>query len=113
MHYDAVFHFDQDAAKLELTLANIRNYFDGLPQEHFTAVLVVNGPGITCMGKDDAQAAQVQELAARGLSVRVCQNALRGFHLTPAWLNPVCRIVPAGIIEIVDLERAGFAYIKP
>ena len=49
MHYDAVFHFDQDAAKLELTLANIRNYFDGLPQEHFTAVLVVNGPGITCM----------------------------------------------------------------
>lgn len=113
MRYDAVFHFDQDAATLALALANIRNYFDGLTEESFTAVLLVNGPGITCMGKTSPQADQIQELADRGLSVRVCQNAMRSFNLMPEWLHPACRIVPAGVIELVQLERAGFAYIKP
>jgi uncharacterized protein len=113
MHYDVLFHVDQDAQKLEMALTNVSNYLAGLPSEHFIAVLVVNGPAIQLMGKEDVHAATLQELAARGLEVRVCQNAMRHFNLTPEWLNPVCRIVPAGVIEIVDLQRKGFAYIKP
>ncbi len=113
MHYDAVFHVDQDAVKLEMALTNITNYFEGLAHEQFTAVLLVNGPAIKLMGREDSRARQLADLAARGLSVRVCRNALRHFDLTPEWLNPVCHIVPAGIIELVDLQRQGFAYIKP
>ncbi|EHJ46744.1 DsrE family protein [Solidesulfovibrio carbinoliphilus subsp. oakridgensis] len=113
MYYDVIFHFDQDAEKLSVALSNVRNYIKALHAESFTIVLVVNGPGIKMMGKTDSQAEQLTELASLGLSVRVCQNALHHFHLKPEWLNPVCQIVPAGIIEIVDLQRKAFTYIKP
>jgi intracellular sulfur oxidation DsrE/DsrF family protein len=113
MYYDAIFHFDQDAEKLSVALSNIRNYIRALGDEKFTVVLVVNGPGIKMMGKDDSQAEELTVLASLGLSVRVCQNALHHFNLKPEWLNPVCQVVPAGIIEIIHLQRKGFAYVKP
>uniref|UniRef100_I2Q133 Uncharacterized protein n=1 Tax=Desulfovibrio sp. U5L TaxID=596152 RepID=I2Q133_9BACT len=113
MYYDVIFHFDQDAEKLNVALSNIRNYITALQNEKFAVVLVVNGPGIKMMGKTDSQAEELTALASLGLSVRVCQNALHHFNLKPEWLNPVCRIVPAGILEIIDLQRKGFAYIKP
>lgn len=113
MHFDVVFHFDQDAAQLEFVLSNITNYTNGLPNEDFTTVLVVNGPGITCMGRDGEHAARITTLAARGLSVRVCRNAMRHFDMPAESLHPACQVVPAGVIELVNLQRAGFAYIKP
>jgi len=113
MHYDVVFHVDEDEAKLEMALTNIRNYFSGLAKEKFTVVLLVNGPAIKLMGRQDSRAGQLADLAAQGLSVRVCQNAMNHFGLAPEWLNPVCRIVAAGVIELVELQRQGFASIKP
>lgn len=113
MHNDIVFHFDNSEAELNIAISNIRNYFGALQGKEFTAVLVVNGPGIQLMGKDGAHAHPLQELHGMGLSIRVCNNAMNHFSLTSQWLNPVCQIVPAGILEIVDLQRAGYAYIKP
>lgn len=113
MNYDIVFHFDRDEAELKITISNISNYYKALPDAEISAVLVVNGPGIQWMGKDHPYAEPLRELSVLGLSIRVCQNALDHFNLTPAWLNPVCRIVPAGILEIVALQKQGYAYIKP
>ena len=49
MHYDVVFHVDQDVAALTMALTNIDNYFAGLPGETFTVVLLVNGPAVRLM----------------------------------------------------------------
>lgn len=113
MRYDVVFHVDQDAAALSMALTNIRNYFDALPGEVFTVVLLVNGPAITLMGADGEHAGQLAAAAAQGLSIRVCRNALTAFKLSPDWLCPVCEIVPAGVVELVECQAEGFAYIKP
>lgn len=113
MHFDVVFHVDTDAAALGMALTNVANYLDALMHEAFTVVLLVNGPAITLMTADGATADRLGELAAKGLSVRVCQNALRHFGVTAAQLHPACAIVPAGVVELVDLQRQGFAYIKP
>lgn len=113
MHYDVLFHVDKDAAALDMALTNITNYFDALPDEQYTVVLLVNGPAIQCLVRDDPHAARLEELAARGLAILVCQNAMRHFEITPDRLPPACRIVPAGVVEIVKRQRQGFAYIKP
>lgn len=113
MHFDVVFHVDGDAAALGLALTNISNYFDALRHEEYTAVLLVNGPAIALVTADAEQAGRLGELAARGLSVRVCQNAMRHFGIAKEQLHPACAIVPAGVVELVDLQRKGFAYIKP
>ena len=113
MHFDVVFHVDQDAAALNMALTNITNYFDALVQEDFTAVLLVNGPAIRLMIADGEHARQIAAVAARGLRVRVCRNALRHFAVAKETLLPACEIVPAGVVELVDLQNKGFAYIKP
>jgi uncharacterized protein len=112
-YYDIIFHFDESESQLNIAISNIKNYFLALKDEEFSAVLVVNGPGIQLMGKDGQFASSLQELHDKGLSVRVCQNALKHFHLQPDWLSPVCQIVPAGVVEIVKLQREGFVYLKP
>lgn len=113
MHFDVVFHVDQDAAALNAALTNIANYLAALPHENFTAVLLVNGPAIRLMTADGEQAKALGELAAKGLRVRVCRNAMRHFDVAPEALLPVCEIVPAGVVELVDLQGKGYAYIKP
>ncbi|WP_300157435.1 DsrE family protein [Solidesulfovibrio sp.] len=113
MHFDVVFHVDQDAAALNMALSNIANYFAALPHEGCTAVLLVNGAAIRLMTADGEHAKGIGELAAKGLRVRVCQNAMRHFDVAPEALHPACEIVPAGVVELVDLQGKGFAYIKP
>ena len=113
MHYDIVFHLDQGQDELNIVLSNITNYLKALADEQFTAVLLVNGPAITLMVKDADNCAKLTALRDQGLDVRVCNNALTHFGIAPDDLCPCCRIVPAGVVELVDLQRQGFAYVKP
>lgn len=113
MHNDIIFHFDKDESNLNIAISNVKNTYKALEDAEFTAVLLVNGPGVQFMGKDGQYASQLMELNDLGLSIRVCNNALNHFNLKPDWLSPACEIVPAGILEIVDLQRKGFVYIKP
>lgn len=114
MHYDIVFHFDNGPDELNITVSNVRNYYKALPDTAFTAVLLVNGPGIRLMRRDDAVFAEtLHELRAMGLEIRVCANAMRHFGIGESQLHPACTVVPAGILELVDLQRVGFVYVKP
>ncbi|HML56600.1 MAG TPA: DsrE family protein [Solidesulfovibrio magneticus] len=113
MHYDIVFHLDKGQDELNIALSNIANYLKALADEKFTAVLLVNGPAITLMVKAADNCAKLAALGDLGLEVRVCNNALTHFGIAPADLCPCCRIVPAGVVELVDLQRQGFAYVKP
>ena len=113
LHYNIVFHFDKSDAELKIAISNIKNYFIALKDQKFSAVLVVNGPGIQLMERDNEHAAALKELHDLGLSIRLCQNAINHFDIELARLIPFCNIVPAGILEIVDLQREGYAYLKP
>lgn len=113
MHYDVVFHFDKGVTELEIAISNIENYFKGLSGKKFHAHLVVNGPGIKMLGKDDPHAEQLTHLSNIGLQIQVCQNAVDHFSIKPEWLLPSAQIVPSGLLEIIDLQRKNFAYIKP
>lgn len=113
MHFDVVFHVDGDETALALALTNIENYFTALVHENFTAVLLVNGPAIRHATAEAGQAGRIGALAAKGLSLRVCQNAMRHFDVAPKQLHPAASVVPAGVVELVDLQHKGFAYIKP
>jgi uncharacterized protein len=114
MHYDTVFHFDNDPVSLRISINNILNFYKAVENESFSVVLLVNGPGIKLMGRDNVDfAGDIQTLKGLGVSIRVCQNAMNAFNLNKDWLCPECEIVPAGVVELIDLQRKGFAYIKP
>lgn len=115
MNYDLLLHVDSDDPKiLNLAMNNAANYKNGLPGESFRMVLVANGPAVRLFTREHADlAARGAELADMGLDIRLCANALKGNGIAPDDLWAGCRVVPAGVVEIVRLQREGFAYIKP
>ena len=115
MYYDLLIHVDDnDPKRMNLAFNNFANYKAALPGEAFRAVLVVNGPAAQLLKKENAeQAERGAKLMNSGLTIRVCNNALKAFGVDPAELWEGVEIVPAAIVEIVKLQREGFAYLRP
>lgn len=113
MSYNVVFHVDLDDAKiLMLALSNIHNFYNAPQSKGAEIVLLGNGPAVKLFSKGNVPE-ELAGLQAKGLSVRLCQNAINKFELTADLLEDGIAIVPAGIVELIDLQNKGFAYIKP
>lgn len=112
--YNVVFHVDKADGSLGVAFNNAGNYAQALPGETFAMVLVVNSAAVAQLKRDNAELLPKLEKAhGLGLSIRVCRNALNAAGTDAESLFPQCSVVPAGIVEIVNLQREGYAYIKP
>ena len=114
-NYDLCVHVDQnDPALLGLALNNIANYMAALPDEKFRVRLVANGPAVQMFKQGvTPHDARVAELASKGVTFALCANAIKAFSVDKDALISGCEVVPAGVVELVHLQREGFAYIKP
>ena len=115
-----VFHLDEnDPARMRLALNNIANL-----ARHYAQVgqaveieLVANGPGLHLLRADTSPLAdRVAELAAAQVRFSACANTIAGIAReegrAPALL-PAAQVVPSGVVRLVELQRAGFAYLRP
>ena len=114
MYYDLLIHVDDnDPKRLNLAFNNYANYIAAVDEE-FRVVMVVNGPAAQLLKKENAeQAERGAKLMDSGLTIRVCNNALTAFNVDPADLWEGVEITPAAIVEIVKLQREGYAYLRP
>lgn len=115
MYYDLCVHLDMnDPSLLGLTINNVVNYMAALPDEQYRVRVVVNGPAVQLFRQGSCpQEEKVAEMAAQGVTFAVCANALKAFNVTEAELLPACEVVAAGIVELVRLQREGYAYLRP
>ena len=115
MYYDLVIHVDDnDPARLNLAFSNVTNYRAGLPDEAFRIVLVANGPAVRLFTREHGELAEsAAKLMEEGLSIRLCNNALKKFQVSVDDLWDGCEVVPAGVVEVVKLQREGFASLRP
>ena len=113
--YDLLVHVDDnDSARLNLAFSNVANYMAALPDTSFRVTMVLNGPAVQLLtGAHEELAKTGEALMAQGLSMKACQNALRKFGIEAESLWKGIEVVPAGIVEIVRLQREGFAYLRP
>lgn len=113
--YDLLLHLDENNPQvLNLALTNALNYYNALPGEEFQLCLVANGPAVQLFADDQTELkTRAMQLHSRGLRIKLCSNALTVFELTPEHCWSFVEIVPAGLVEIVELQRKGFVYIKP
>lgn len=115
MAYDLVVHMDAcDMNLLDLALNNIANYLAALEGKTPCSVtLVANAAAVKLFTRDCPKASRIAELASRGVRFKLCANALRSQNLQETDLLESCTVVPAGMVELVRLQDAGFAYVKP
>lgn len=113
--YDVVLHLDSpDPAMLALVLRNAANYLNELPDEDFELIIVANGGGAAQLTKDNRDGhEQAKKVLSRGARLEICANAMRERNIGKDDIWEECVIVPAGLVEIVRLQKAGFSYIKP
>ena len=103
---------DDDVKKWNLTLANIGNAIDGIGRNAAEIELVAYGPGIAMLKKDSPVAAKIAAMQAKGLRVVACNNSMHAFHIEPSELAPGVGIVPAGVVELIRRQHAGYAYLR-
>ena len=114
MYYDLLVHVDlPEEQRFVMALNNMANYLAALAAQPCRIVLLANGGAVSHLVGGSVLADRIRELQTRGVSFRACANALRNASLTAENLLEGVEIVPAGVVEIVRLQREGFAYIKP
>jgi len=114
--HKAIFHLDWDQdEKLNLALENIKNLFKEVPAQQCQISVVANGKAVNLFKKDkvSTHVETIEDLHKLGVRFKMCRNALANNHIQKQDLIEVCEIVPAGILEIIDLQQQGFAYVKP
>ena len=108
-----VFQVSSDDAKTwNLALNNAKNV-QSAKSTAAEVEIVVYGPGIGMLKADAVVANRVSEAVKSGVKVVACQNTMRGQKLTPADMNADIGYVPAGVIELMAKQQAGWSYIRP
>ena len=111
-----VFHLDSDQEPLlTLSLENIKNLFKEIGPQHCQVAVVANAKAVTLFRKDrvGTHASDMEELHRLGVHFKACRNAMAKNNVAQTDLCEIIEVVPAGILELIDLQAKGFAYIKP
>jgi intracellular sulfur oxidation DsrE/DsrF family protein len=111
-----VFHLDWDQEeRLLMALENAKNLLKAIPSQQSNVQMVANGKAVNLFRKDRATnyATEMENLHNQGVHFRACRNAMAKNNLEKSNLLEFCEIVPAGILELINLQNEGFAYIKP
>jgi intracellular sulfur oxidation DsrE/DsrF family protein len=104
---------DKDPAKWNLTLNNVRNVRDALGKDKVDAEVVAYGPGLAMLKMDSEVGGRVADLLAGGVKFVACENTMHNQKVTRADMLPNIGYVPAGVVELMEKQAAGYAYIRP
>jgi intracellular sulfur oxidation DsrE/DsrF family protein len=104
---------ENDPAKWEMALINARNVRKAYGDKNIGIEIVAYGPGLNMFRSDSAAATGMDEAAQHGVKLLACGNTMAMTHTTQQDLNPLVGVVPAGIVEIMQKQKAGYAYVRP
>ena len=113
----AVYHIN-DSSVAGVAMNNVKNHLSA--DTDAKIVIVTHGKGIDFLldGAADAKGnpynISVEELLAKGVEFRVCNNTLVSRKIDPKTVLPGATIVPSGVAELAKLQaKEGFVYVKP
>src|SRR6185437_6056261 len=104
---------DNDPAKWNLALNNARNLQSDLGASNVEIEIVAYGPGIGMLKAESVVGNRIGEAVGSGVKVAACENTMRGQKLTKTDMLNGIVYVPAGVVEIVQKQQQGWAYLRP
>ena len=112
-----VYHLP-DEKLATLAMNNINNHLTADPRVKIVVVALSTGVRAFVFGAQDAggrpYAEWVDQLMAKGVEFRICQNSMNALKLTKSDLIDKLVVVPSGVAEIARLQaREGYVYIRP
>jgi uncharacterized protein len=109
---------DAGVDKAKFVLGNIRNHVNGVGWQNIEAIeLVVFGPALKSFvvkTMDPDLKYLLESLQTQGLVFGACGNTMKNFSITLQELPDGSRPLPqGGVVRIMELEDAGYRYIRP
>ena len=104
---------DDNPRTWNLALNNVRNVQSVLGKDKVVAEIVVYGPGIGMLKADSKVESRVSAALNDGVKVVACENTMTAQKLTRDDMMMGIDFVPAGVVEIAQRQKEGYAYIRP
>ena len=104
---------DADPAKWNLALNNAKNIQTDLGAANVDVEIVAYGPGIGMLKADSVVGNRIDEALTSGVKVLACENTMRNQKLTQADMLGRIGYVSSGVVEIMQRQQQGWAYIRP
>lgn len=104
---------DADPAKWNLALNNIKNVQGDLGAANTEIEIVAYGPGIGMLKADATIANRVIDAMAAGVKVVACENTMTNQKMKREDMIDKIAYVKAGVVELMQKQREGWAYIRP
>lgn len=91
----------------------VRNIQNEYGKDKVDVELVVFGNGAGLLKFDSPLANRVDDTVSSGAQVLMCQNSMKARQLTPADMHGKIGYVKAGVIEIIEKQKQGWAVVRP
>jgi len=104
---------DNDPGKWNLALNNAKNLQADLGAKNVDIEIVAYGPGIGMLKADSVVGNRIGEALSSGVRIEACENTMRGQKLDKADMLAGIGYVPAGVVEIMQKQQQGWAYLRP
>ena len=104
---------DNDPGKWNLALNNARNLQADLGASNVEIEIVAYGPGIGMLKADSVVGNRIGEALGSGVKIAACENTMRGQKLSKSDMLGGISYVGAGVVEIMQKQQQGFAYLRP
>ena len=104
---------DAEPGKWRLALNNARNVQQDLGAANVEVEIVAYGPGIGMLKADSEAEPGVTQARTDGVKVVACENTMKGQKLARKDMTDGIGYVQAGVVELIQKQQQGYAYIRP
>ncbi|MBK8063410.1 MAG: DsrE family protein [Betaproteobacteria bacterium] len=104
---------DNDPARWNLALNNAKNVQSDLGVKNVTIEIVAYGPGIAMLRLESPVATRIKDAQSTGINIVACENTLTNQKLSKEDMLPALSYVPAGVVQLMQRQQQGYAYIRP
>ena len=104
---------DGDPAKWNLALNNAENVQQALGKDNVDIEIIAYGPGLGMLKADSKVFARLNGALDSSVGLIACGTTMKKAKLTEADLASGVKVVPAGVIHIMQRQREGWNYVRP
>lgn len=104
---------EADPKKLYIALNAAKNVQTTYGKKNALIEVVAFGPGVNLFLLESEAGQRIDAAINDGVKIVVCKNTLDSMKLTEADMLPKLNYVPGGILELMQKQKEGYAYILP
>jgi intracellular sulfur oxidation DsrE/DsrF family protein len=92
---------------------NFHNIQRAMGPKNVAIEMVVYSDGIAMLRDDSLVSNKVEQALKEGVKIVACENTMKAQNISRDTMLPNIGYVQAGIVELIKLQAAGWAYVRP